>query len=157
MRNQTAPLASFMPYRISITANAISDLIAGEYQARFGLKVPEWRVLAVLGDVSSSTQRDLVQAVRMDKVAVNRACKALANRGLLSRTPNDQDGRSHHLALTREGRKIYIDIMPLALEMERKVLAGLSLRDAEKLDSILTRLLESVEELIEQRSGPAAR
>src|SRR5688572_33286511 len=102
MPSTSTRLADFMPYRLSVTTNAVSDLIAGEYRARFGLKVPEWRVMAVLGDVGSQTQRELVGATRMDKVAVNRACKMLEERGLVSRSPNARDGRSHHLELTAQ-------------------------------------------------------
>ena len=43
-------LAEFLPYQLSITSNAVSDLIARSYQGRFGLKIPEWRVMAVLGE-----------------------------------------------------------------------------------------------------------
>ena len=49
---------------------------------RFGLSVPEWRVMAVLGDSGPLTQRDLTRLTLMDKVAVNRACKVLEERGL---------------------------------------------------------------------------
>ena len=108
------PLADFLPYQLSITTNAVSDLIARSYQGRFGLKIPEWRVMAVLGERASVTQRDLVLATAMDKVTVNRASKALVERGLLGRAPNETDGRSHHLALTQLGRELYDQIVPLA-------------------------------------------
>ncbi|HNN57079.1 MAG TPA: MarR family transcriptional regulator, partial [Novosphingobium sp.] len=52
-------LADFLPYLLSVTSNAVSDRIADEYRARFGLKIPEWRVMAVLGDAGAQTQRDL--------------------------------------------------------------------------------------------------
>ena len=91
------PLSRFLPYQLSITSNAVSGRIAQEYRQHFGLSVPEWRVMAVLGDSGSLTQRDLTQRTLMDKVAVNRACKVLEERGLATRTPNAQDGRSHHL------------------------------------------------------------
>ncbi len=42
-------LDNFLPYRLSIASNALSERIAAEYQNRFGLKIPEWRLMAVLG------------------------------------------------------------------------------------------------------------
>lgn len=138
-----------MPYRLSVTTNAISDMIAGEYRARFGLKVPEWRVMAVLGDVGSATQRELVRATRMDKVAVNRACKMLEQRGLVARSPNAADGRSHHLELSAPGRRMHGEIMPLALDMEKKLLGCLSGRESEMLKATLAKLLDRVEALSE--------
>ena len=142
MPSTSSRLADFMPYRMSVTTNAVSDLIAGEYRARFGLKVPEWRVMAVLGDLGSQTQRQLVGATRMDKVAVNRACKVLEERGLVARTPNTRDGRSHHLALTDEGRAMFDQIMPLALDMERRLFACLSRSETEALKTSLGKLLD---------------
>ena len=101
------PLAEFLPYQLSITSNAVSGRIALEYRQRFGLSVPEWRVMAILGDSGPLTQRDLTRLTLMDKVAVNRACKVLEERDLASRQPNAQDGRSHLLELTAKGREKY--------------------------------------------------
>ncbi|WP_238550641.1 MarR family winged helix-turn-helix transcriptional regulator [Blastomonas sp. AAP53] len=140
-------LSDFLPYRISITSNAVSDLIAREYRTRFGLKIPEWRVMAVLGDVGEATQRELVAATRMDKVAVNRATKTLGDRALIQRAPNMSDGRSHHLALTPAGRALYGEIMPLALEMEAQVLAVLDDQEQAQLGNLLGKLLHRADEL----------
>ena len=144
MPNSPTSLAEFMPYRLSVTSNAVSDLIAGEYRAQFGLKIPEWRIMAVLGDAGALTQRQLVAATLMDKVAVNRACKVLEMRDLVARIPNASDGRSHHLELTAQGRTMHGQIMPLAVEMYEKVFACLSERETDKLRSILAKLLASV-------------
>jgi DNA-binding MarR family transcriptional regulator len=140
-------LAEFMPYRISITSNAISDLIAREYRSRFGLKIAEWRVMAVLGDVGEATQRELVAATRMDKVAVNRATKALGERALIQRAPNMSDGRSHHLALTDTGRALYAEIMPLALQMETQVIQVLDPEEQAQFSRMLGKLLTQADSL----------
>lgn len=139
MSDQTR-LADFLPYLLSVTSNAVSDRIADEYRARFGLKIPEWRVMAVLGDAGPQTQRDLVGATRMDKVAVNRACKVLEDRGLIKRSPNASDGRSHHLELTAAGRGIHGEIMPIALEMERKLFAPLSAAERLAFKKLLAQI-----------------
>ncbi len=139
MPDQTR-LADFLPYLLSITSNVVSDRIADEYRARFGLKIPEWRVMAVLGDAGPRTQRELVGATRMDKVAVNRACKVLEDRGLIERSPNANDGRSHHLELTTAGRGIHGEIMPIALEMERRLFAPLSLAERLEFRALLARI-----------------
>jgi DNA-binding MarR family transcriptional regulator len=133
-------LADFLPYLLSITSNVVSDRIADEYRARFGQKIPEWRVMAVLGDAGPRTQRDLVGATRMDKVAVNRACKVLEDRGLIDRRPNALDGRSHHLELTAAGRGIHGEIMPIALEMERRLFAPLSAEERREFKTLLARI-----------------
>ena len=140
-------LADFLPYLLSITSNAVSGRIAQEYRVRFGLKVPEWRVMAVLGDSGPMTQRQLTAFTLMDKVAVNRACKELEERGLASREPNAKDGRSHLLELTEAGREMHGEIMPLALEMERRLFSTFSEEEIETFRSLLLRIKEEVRDL----------
>ena len=147
MAQKSSRLADFLPYLMSVTTNAVSDMIASEYRARFGLKIPEWRVMAVLGDAGALTQRALVVATRMDKVAVNRACKVLEERNLVQRSPNEADGRSHHLELTGEGRAMFDQIWPQALDIYEKIFTVLSPREIEKLRSLLDKLLASVRAL----------
>lgn len=147
MANQTTRLADFLPYLMSVTTNAVSDLIAGQYRARYGLKIPEWRVMAVLGDAGAKTQRELVDATRMDKVAVNRACKELEVRGLVVRSPNSRDGRSHHLELSAAGKAMHGEIMPHALDIEQRLFAALSEADRRRFKAFLEQLTERAREL----------
>ena len=137
-------LSDFIPYRMAITSNAISGLISGEYHTEFGLKIPEWRIMAVLGDAGPLTQRDLVRATLMDKVAVNRACKVLEARALVHRRPNAADGRSHHLELTGAGRAMYDQIWPHALATYEKIFAALTQSETRKLRVLLDKLLAAV-------------
>lgn len=137
---QPSNLAAFLPYQLSIASNAVSARIAEQYHAQFGLKIPEWRVMAVLGDAGEATQRELAEATLMDKVAVNRACKALAERGLAQRQPNRNDGRSHHLALTVAGREVHGRIMPLARDMEAHLFAGFTDAERDQFAQLLQRL-----------------
>ena len=137
-------LSGFLPYQLSIAANAVSALISERYRKRFGLKVPEWRVMAVLGDRESHggqlTQRELAEATLMDKVAVNRACKVLEDRGLVARAQNVNDGRSHLLELTREGDAIHAEVMPLARATERELFEGFGDKEEAQLRSMLERI-----------------
>ncbi|MEO0642807.1 MAG: MarR family winged helix-turn-helix transcriptional regulator [Pseudomonadota bacterium] len=146
-------LAQFLPYQLSVASNAVSALIAERYRKRFGLKIPEWRVMAVLGDVAAAggsagmTQRALTEATLIDKVAVNRACKGLEERGLISRAPNTADGRSHIMVLTPEGRAIHAKVLPLALATERELLEGFSKGDEQRLRAMLEHVRARVEDL----------
>ena len=140
-------LSDFLPYMLSITSNAVSGRIALEYRSRFGLKVSEWRVMAVLGDAGALTQRDLTAMTLMDKVAVNRACKELAERDLIWRQPNTRDGRSHLLELTEDGRRMHGEIMPLALEMERRLLSNFGEDEIDAFKSLLVRMKAEARDL----------
>jgi DNA-binding MarR family transcriptional regulator len=145
-------LSEFLPYQLSVTSNAVSDLIARSYHGRFGLKIPEWRVMAVLGERASATQRELVAATAMDKVTVNRASKELVERGLVARAPNETDGRSHHLALTAVGQELYAQIVPLALSVEAEIEAVLGDDEAAALEAMLAKLRARAAEM-EERFG----
>lgn len=140
-------LSRFLPYQLSLASNAVSGRIAMEYRQRWGLSIPEWRVMAVLGDGGAMTQRDLTKRTLMDKVAVNRACKVLEERELAERTPNEQDGRSHLLDLTQAGRTMHAEILPLALEIEAKLFEGFSPEELELFRTLLERARGRAEEL----------
>ncbi len=144
-------LAGFLPYQLSVASNAVSALIAERYRKRFGLKIAEWRVMAVLGDAEAAggrlTQRELTAATVMDKVAVNRAVKVLEDRGLVARAPNPVDGRSHLLVLTGEGRGIHGEVMPLARATEADLLAGLTREEEAALRRLLAALRDRATEL----------
>lgn len=147
MTGEKSRLAAFLPYRLSITSNAVSQRIAVEYRAQFDLKQTEWRVMAVLGDVGPLTQRQLVGATFMDKVAVNRACKVLVDGGLIMRNRNTDDGRSHLLELTEEGASVHARVMPLALQMESEILSCLSAKERKEFSRTLDKLFAQVRDM----------
>lgn len=146
MTNQPR-LGKFLPYLLSITANTVSVRIAQEYRRRFGLNIPEWRVMAVLGDSGALTQRQLTQLTIMDKVAVNRACKELEKRGLAQRQPNSEDGRSHLLELTEAGQEMHCAIMPVALEMEQRLFSTFTAEELAAFHTTLARIRAEAAEL----------
>lgn len=142
MAPRPGQLAGFLPYQLSVASNAVSGLIAERYRKRFALKIPEWRVMAVLGDTGPATQRDLTAATVMDKVAVNRASKVLEERGLVARAPNASDGRSHLLELTPEGRAIHEEVMPLAIQTESDLFDGFDPEERAQFRTLLERMRE---------------
>ena len=137
---RTLRLQDYLPYRLSVAANAVSRLIARAYEDRFGLKIAQWRLIAVLADEGPLTQQSLCGRTLMDKVRVMRAAQGLVRRGLVRRLPNHSDRRSHRLALTRSGERIHRDIVPLALEHEARLLRGLDPQDIARLERLLRQL-----------------
>lgn len=143
----SSTLSRFLPYQLSLASNAVSGRIAIEYRQRWGLSIPEWRVMAIIGDAGALTQRDLTRRTLMDKVAVNRACKGLEERDLAKRTPNESDGRSHLLDLTDSGRQMHSEIMPLAKEIERQLFDGFTEKELDLFRSLLERARSRAEDL----------
>lgn len=132
-------LSDFLPYRLSVTSNAVSDRVAEAYQARFGLKVPEWRVLAVVAEKGTATQAALVAATQMDKMTVSRAATALVARGLLVRS-SAEDRRTLAVRLTPAGEALHAEIAPMALGIEQALLTGFSAAERAQLMALLQRL-----------------
>jgi DNA-binding MarR family transcriptional regulator len=133
-------LDSFLPYRLSLASNAASNLIAGVYEARFGLSIPQWRLVAVLAEQACATPQDLVALTRMDKIAVSRAANQLKGRGLVDSEPNPNDGRSHFLSLSPAGRRLYRRIAPLALALESRLIAEFSASERTQFADFLRRI-----------------
>jgi DNA-binding MarR family transcriptional regulator len=133
-------LDRFMPFRLSVLTNKVSSAIARHYSERFGLSIPEWRVMAVLGDKPGLSAREVAERTAMDKVQVSRAVASLIVAGRVERTPDDDDGRVGHLELTAAGRAVYDEIVPLALGLEKTFLAALSRDEREVLDRLLAKL-----------------
>lgn len=136
----TLKLDEFLPYRLSIASNRVSAAVASTYQALFGLKIPEWRLIAVIAEGEGATQQALGVATRMDKVTVSRAAATLVERGLVERRPNPGDQRSHLLILTATGRALYEDVAPKALELEAQVFAGFSPQEIATFAAMLERI-----------------
>ncbi len=133
-------LDRFLPYRLSVTSNLVSDRIARTYVSLFGLTIPEWRLIAVIAEVEAITQAEIGERTRMDKVTVSRAAIALVERGLLARAPNPGDKRSHHLSLTAAGRDLYSSVSPKALELERTIFSRFSEEELENFVAMLRRI-----------------
>jgi DNA-binding MarR family transcriptional regulator len=147
VRTGELKLDAFLPYRLSVASNRVSDAVAETYRALFGLRIPEWRLVAVLAEHDALTQSALGAATRMDKVTVSRAAAALVDRGLVRRGSHARDGRSHLLELTPAGRALYAEIAPKALEMEQAIFAGFDSAELASLRLMLQRIEDAVDQL----------
>ena len=148
---QTLRLDEFLPYRLSIVSNLVSGAIEEEYRALFGLRIPEWRLVAVLAEGEGMTQQALTRKTRMDKVTVSRAAIALSERELVTRAPNPGDQRSHLLALSPAGRALYAEVAPKALEIEARIFGAFDTREVEAFRAMLSRIEAATVALGEER------
>lgn len=135
-------LERFLPYRLSVLSNRVSQTIADTYVERFGLAVTEWRVIAVLGRFAGLSANGVAERTEMDKVAVSRAVARLLERGLLEREIHGDDRRRSVLALSEAGYRIHEEVAPLALECERRLLEPLDDAERAQLDRLLRKLDE---------------
>jgi DNA-binding MarR family transcriptional regulator len=140
-------LARFLPYRIVALGQGLGQLLSRQYADDFGITMPEWRTLALIGEHGQLTAADVVRRTPLDKVAVSRAASALAEKGLVVRTPHKEDGRAVTLSLTDKGREVYYEIGKRGLRVEGEVLAALSTSERQELLELLGKLEASVARL----------
>lgn len=118
-------LSKFTPYRTAVVAQLLSESLAREYRDRFGISIPDWRVLVHLAAEDGASVRDIEQKVVMEKSKVSRAATRLVERGLLARNKNENDGRLVHLSLTKTGKDLMEELLPLATAFQQRIEAVL--------------------------------
>lgn len=133
-------LEHFLPYRLSILSNTISQTIADDYQRRYDISVTEWRVMAVLARFHGLSAREVAERTAMDKVAVSRALSRLVEAGRVNRSIHDSDKRRSVLSLTEAGWTVHDEVAPMARAREREVLARLDAEERVWLERILDKL-----------------
>lgn len=140
-------LEEFLPYRLSVTSHTVSTNIARVYEKRFGVSIPEWRVIAILGRYPGLSAVEVADRTLMDKVAVSRAVTRLIKNGRIDRQFADADRRRSILNLSDEGRRVHNEIAPLALQFERELLQDVSEADFRTFNEILDQFLEKAKSI----------
>ena len=136
----TLELEHFLPYRLSVLSNRVSETISGYYRQRFGLAVTEWRTMAVLGRYQGLSAGEVAERTAMDKVAVSRAVARLLQRGFIQREIHGDDRRRSVLALTDEGFRVYDEVAPMVIEYHQRMLEPLTEEERTMLDRLIDKL-----------------
>ena len=134
-------LEDFLPYRLSVVSHTISTTIANVYEQHFGVSIPEWRVIAILGRFPGLSAVEVADRTMLDKVAVSRAVTKLIKNGRIDRQFADADRRRSILNLSDDGRQVHDEIAPLALAFEHDLLQGISTEDYDTFNIVIERLL----------------
>lgn len=144
-------LQDFLPYRLSVVTEGVSSLFATRYQERFGLSIPEWRVMAMVGRYAPLSSNQICERTAMDKAKVSRAVSRLIAAGHLSRGTHPADQRLIQLDFTAAGRRVYDSIVPLAQEIEAELMAAFEPGERE----VLRRLLRKLDSRVSSLGTPA--
>src|SRR5215472_14711999 len=135
-------LEEFLPYRLYVVANLVSQALSRIYVDRYGISVPEWRILVTLGQYEVMTAKAIGAHSHMHKTKVSRAVSALERRKLIDRRENRADRRETFLSLTPAGRAIYRDLAPSALEFARRLFETIEPADRAAFERAIDRLTE---------------
>ncbi|TDF37255.1 MarR family transcriptional regulator [Alteromonadaceae bacterium M269] len=145
-------LNSFIPYRMVNLATSISNACSKIYKDEFDITIPEWRILARLAEHDKLNAKDIGRVTFMDKSKVSRAVKTLDDKGYLLKEKNEADNRASYLSLTTEGRDLYNQIAPKALEWEKDLISILDASEYRDLMRILEKLDHQVNVIEENDS-----
>ena len=143
-RGDNAPLKleQFLPYRLNVVASLVSQALSRIYADRYGIGVPEWRVLVTLGQYGMMTGKAIGQHSHMHKTKVSRAVALLESRKLVMRRSNRADLREAFLALTPAGRAMYDDLAPIALDFADRLSETVDSADRAAFERAVDRLIE---------------
>jgi DNA-binding MarR family transcriptional regulator len=139
-------LFRFVPFRLNRLAAEVSAALSGEYQERYGLDIPEWRVLATLGFRNDPcTAQYISHCTRTHKSTISRAVTALMTRQLVERVENEDDRREFALRMTRKGKALYEELIPRLLRKEQEILSCLSAGERRDFALMLGKIERSLD------------
>ncbi len=139
-KGSTLDLFRFVPFRLNRLAAEVS-----EYQQRYGLDIPEWRVLATLGFRNDACSAQYIaHCTRTHKSTISRAVTALMGRQLVERVENADDRREYRLRMTRKGKALYEELIPRLLRREQEILSCLSAKERKDFALLLGKIEKSL-------------
>ena len=139
-------LFRFVPFRLNRLAAEVSSALSVEYQERYGLDIPEWRVLATLGFRNEACSAQYIaHCTRTHKSTISRAVTALMNRQLVERVENADDRREFALRMTRKGKALYEELIPRLLRREQEILSCLSAQERKDFAMLLGKIEQSLD------------
>jgi DNA-binding MarR family transcriptional regulator len=139
-------LFKFVPFRLNRLAAEVSAALSSEYQERYGLDIPEWRVLATLGFRNDAcTAQYIAHCTRTHKSTISRAVTALMTRQLVERVENQDDRREFALRMTRKGKALYEELIPRLLRKEQEILSCLSAQERREFALMLGKIEKSLD------------
>jgi DNA-binding MarR family transcriptional regulator len=139
-------LFKFIPFRLNRLAAEVSSALSVEYQERYGLDIPEWRVLATLGFRNDACSAQYIaHCTRTHKSTISRAVTSLMQRKLVERVENAEDRREFRLQMTAKGKTLYEELIPQLLRREQEILSCLSAQERKDFAALLGKIESSLD------------
>lgn len=138
--------------RFAVIGNKLTSTLAEIYKKKFDISQTEWRIIAVLAEHAPMSAKDLSEFIVVDVFSITRATSDLVKRGLLTRRVDQKDRRKIELRLAARGRKVYEEIVPVALSVERAVFGVLSKAQSDQLGIILDKIEEHIDKTLTERA-----
>lgn len=138
-------LFKFVPFRLNRLGAEVSAALSSEYRERYGLDIPEWRVIATLGFRNEACSAQYIaQCTRTHKSTISRAVTSLMERQLVERVENEDDRREFRLRMTPRGTALYEELIPRLLRREQEILSCLSAQERKDFARLLGKVEDSL-------------
>jgi DNA-binding MarR family transcriptional regulator len=146
-------LEDFLPHRLNVLSSLVSHALTRVYSQRYGIGIPEWRVLVTLGQYEVMTGKAIGAHTHMHKTKVSRAVAQLEQRKFVVRRANRADLREAFLSLTPAGRSVYEEAAPIALEFTNRLSEVVEPADRVAFDRAVRQLTERSATLVVEIEG----
>jgi DNA-binding MarR family transcriptional regulator len=140
-------LDDFLPHQLNVLSSLVSQALTRVY-GRYGIGIPEWRVLVTLGVSGTMTGKAIGANTHMHKTKVSRAVAQLEERKFVARRANRADLRESFLSLTPAGRAVYEELAPRAREFTDRLAEVVAAEDRAAFDRAVKLLTKRSAELV---------
>lgn len=133
-------LDDYVTFKFAILSQMFGRDAARIFSAKWGLSLPQYRILTVLGKLPGMSLRELTDRTQMDKGQLSRVVAQMENDGLITRESDSSDGRRLVLTLTRSGAKLYSQTTGTSEEHQKAILSVLTPQELDDLKVMLAKL-----------------
>lgn len=112
----------------------------------FGLRVPEWRVLASLSARRRCTMSELADLATIDRTTLTRTVDRMEQAGWVARVSDASDLRVIRLARTAAGERLFTRLWPSVERLNRVAIDGLPAGAVELLHRTLQRMKTNLDQ-----------
>jgi DNA-binding MarR family transcriptional regulator len=130
--------------RVAIFANRLSRSASRFYRKYYGIGVVEWRLIMYVGREKETRANRICRETDLDKGAVSRSLAALQRMGMVSVKEDGSDSRRNNVALTAKGRALHKELVPIAFDRQRRLVAGLTPGEVQIFLALIDRLQAKV-------------
>lgn len=133
-------LEHFPSFLLVLVSTHLHRTVTSAFLRPYGVKLPEWRILATLATRASVPMAQLCVQSNMDKALISRTVKSLEAARLASRHSDPTHRRRQIVSISPAGRELFERIFPAAQRSQAELLARLTLTERLALFSALRKL-----------------
>jgi DNA-binding MarR family transcriptional regulator len=134
------PLEQFLTYRLALLTNRLNRQAQQLLEEAAGLRLPEWRCLAIVARHGRLTLTEIAEITGMDAALISRTMKALVDKGYVLATRDQRDRRLIHVTLTAKGRRINAKVLPVMQRRQQHLLGALTPAERRTMYRAMDRL-----------------